>query len=169
MLELLNAYDCKNCLLKKPIIRGRKVKKGEFYKISEIFIISNNKILVTLRAANKKTDPDRWDIVGGHVKFGENSRTTAVREMKEEVGLDVKTKDLIKLQTLPFGKFYSDMFLIEGEYDLYSLVLQKEEISDAKFVTVEELKDMLQSNEFSENLTFRIYQCLSKIVEHIYR
>ena len=70
MLELLNAYDCKNCILKKPIIRGRKVKKGEFYKISEIFIISNNKILVTLRAANKKTDPDRWDIVGGHVKFG---------------------------------------------------------------------------------------------------
>ena len=61
------------------------------------------------------------------------------------------------------------MFLIEGEYDLYSLVLQKEEISDAKFVTVEELKDMLQSNEFSENLTFRIHQCLSKIVEHIYR
>lgn len=90
MLELLNAYDCKNCFLKKPIIRGRKVKKGEFYKISEIFIISNKKILVTLRAANKKTDPNRWDIVGGHVKFGENSRIAAVREVKEEVGLGVK-------------------------------------------------------------------------------
>ena len=89
MLELLNAYDCKNCLLKKPIIRGRKVKKGEFYKISEIFIISNNKILVTLRAANKKTDPDRWDIVGGHVKFG----THWVRPHKEIINI---SKEFIK-------------------------------------------------------------------------
>lgn len=78
MLELLNAYDCKNCLLKKPIIRGRKVKKGEFYKISEIFIISNNKILVTLRAANKKTDPDRWDIALVNIFWTQNYKNYSV-------------------------------------------------------------------------------------------
>ena len=90
MLELLNAYDCKNCLLKKPIIRGRKVKKGEFYKISEIFIISNNKILVTLRAANKKTDPDRWDIVGGDML---NLGHIGVRPHKEKINI---SKEFIK-------------------------------------------------------------------------
>lgn len=51
---------------------------------SEVFIVYKNKVLI------RKHDKSKlWVGVGGHVELDENPNTAAIREEKEEVGLDI--------------------------------------------------------------------------------
>jgi 8-oxo-dGTP pyrophosphatase MutT (NUDIX family) len=55
---------------------------------AEVFIVYNNKVL--LRLHDKY---NIWLAVGGHIEPGEDPNEAAVREVKEEVGLDVELWD----------------------------------------------------------------------------
>jgi len=55
---------------------------------SEVFIVNEGKILL------RKHDKFRvWMSIGGHIELDEDPAEAAVREVKEEVGLDVKLFD----------------------------------------------------------------------------
>jgi ADP-ribose pyrophosphatase YjhB (NUDIX family) len=58
-----------------------------------VVIIRDGKILLERR----KNEPGRgqWSIPGGLVELGESSKETAVREVKEETGLEVESPTLI--------------------------------------------------------------------------
>ena len=51
----------------------------------DVFIVCQNKVLLRMHEKYKK-----WLGVGGHIDPGEDPNEAAVREVKEEVGLDVK-------------------------------------------------------------------------------
>lgn len=52
------------------------------------------------RSASKKSDPNCWDISGaGHIRAGENIIDGAIRELKEELGVEVKDRDLQYIAT----------------------------------------------------------------------
>lgn len=55
-----------------------------------VIIVKNNKILLLLR---KK--PMEWSIPGGKVELNEKSEDTAIREIKEELGIDIKIKKFL--------------------------------------------------------------------------
>lgn len=55
---------------------------------SEVFIVHKNKVLLRLHEKYKK-----WLGVGGHVELDEDPVQAAVREAKEEVGLDITIYD----------------------------------------------------------------------------
>ena len=51
---------------------------------------SNGEILVQKRAMQKKKFPGLWDMpCAGHVSAGESAKLGAIREAKEEIGIDV--------------------------------------------------------------------------------
>ena len=71
--------------------------KGLWHKAVVVFIISmdNKKILLQQRSANKKLWPNLWDLTaGGHVLSGELGYQSAIRETKEEIGIDIAKRDL---------------------------------------------------------------------------
>ena len=41
--------------------------------------------------------PDHWDLIGGHVEEGETPEEALVREVKEELGLNLKNYESTKL------------------------------------------------------------------------
>lgn len=53
-----------------------------------VYIVHNNKVLIRLHDKIKK-----WIHVGGHVELDEDPVTAAIRECKEEVGLNVTIYD----------------------------------------------------------------------------
>lgn len=57
---------------------------GQIDYIAEVFIVHKNKVLFRLHEKNHK-----WIAPGGHVELDETLQEAAVREAKEEVGLDV--------------------------------------------------------------------------------
>ena len=53
--------------------------------------------LLGKRQSNSNNEPGKWCFPGGTLEFGERVFDCAVRETKEETGLDVEPVDLVKL------------------------------------------------------------------------
>jgi len=58
--------------------------RGQFDFTVEVFIVYNNKVLL-----RKHDKYGIWLGVGGHIELDEDPNQTALREVKEEVGLDI--------------------------------------------------------------------------------
>ncbi|MBN1964931.1 MAG: NUDIX domain-containing protein [Anaerolineae bacterium] len=54
------------------------------------FVTFGDDVLLLKRAAHKRVFPNKYNGVGGHVERNEDVLTGAVREIKEETGLDVR-------------------------------------------------------------------------------
>ena len=69
---------------------------------SIIFINDNNEILLFLRDEKPSIPfPNMWDLPGGHVEENETPKQCIVREMKEEMELDIKECELFSVNELP--------------------------------------------------------------------
>lgn len=62
--------------------------------IARVIILNNKgKILILKRNPSEEHYPGLWDIPGGGMDKGESLKDTAIREAKEECGLDVKIQE----------------------------------------------------------------------------
>src|SRR5512136_202936 len=67
-------------------------KSADRYKavpLTLCFITRGDEVLLLRGAPTKRIWPDKYNGVGGHVEADEDVYTSALREMKEETGLDV--------------------------------------------------------------------------------
>jgi 8-oxo-dGTP pyrophosphatase MutT (NUDIX family) len=51
--------------------------------------VRDGRVLLGHRSADRKWFPDVWDLVGGHIEVGETPTAALVRELREELGIDV--------------------------------------------------------------------------------
>ncbi|HSX27763.1 MAG TPA: NUDIX domain-containing protein [Patescibacteria group bacterium] len=100
MTEPVQLYDKRaKPLAGKGAAKEEVFKKGLLHGASHVWIWRKSdrgmKILVQKRASNKSTWPNMLDIsAAGKVDLGEMPIETAVRETKEELGLDIKAPEL---------------------------------------------------------------------------
>ncbi|HEY4161015.1 MAG TPA: NUDIX domain-containing protein [Candidatus Saccharimonadales bacterium] len=76
-----------------------------------VFVIVRNEqgeVLLQQRARDAKYLNGYWDLPSGHGEHNEDIRVTAVRELKEEVGLDGRPEDLRLVQI--------DQYFVEDNY-----------------------------------------------------
>jgi 8-oxo-dGTP pyrophosphatase MutT (NUDIX family) len=70
-------------------------KPGEVDMIAEVFVVYKNTVLIRLHDKYKI-----WIAPGGHIELDETPQEAAVREVKEETGLDVELYDGNKVANL---------------------------------------------------------------------
>ena len=150
-------------------------KNGYWHRAVYAFIIDNNgNVLLQKRSANKKLWPNMWDVtVGGHVDSGEFGRQALIRETKEELGIEISDEDIkylvgstsINEQGDIINKHYNECYLITKNIDVSNIVIQKEEVSEVKYFSREELIKRIDNNY--ECLTEKIgaWNFLKKILE----
>lgn len=132
-------------------------KEGRLHKAIHLWILNKkNEVLLQYRCKDKKLYPNTWDVsVGGHVSQGEDTKTACLREAKEELGIDIKEKDLEYITTLREELLYEDInsqelvdvFMIRKDIKLKDIKLQEEEVGSVKYVTVNELFELIDSNK----------------------
>lgn len=103
---------------------------GELIVACETYIIHNGKVLMHKRADNKEKFPGFWIGPGGHVDEGEDVLSTAIREVKEETGVDVSEKD-IKLKVLAFHQ-HIDRGEVWMEYLFRAVIPKSQKIKSSK-------------------------------------
>ena len=91
--------------------------------------------------------PGIWVVMGGHIELGETIAQTAVREVKEEVGLTVRFDHVIEVIEFVYDPAFHDHKHFVGMQSLCHLVgddtphLDHDEIQEARwFPLVEALK-----------------------------
>ena len=86
-------------------------------KAVRCYLIKDNKVVVIkYKKGNKKEG--YYDIPGGKIEYGEIPKQTAIREVKEETGIDIKNLKYKGIMTVeyPNRKFIFDTF-ISSEYN----------------------------------------------------
>ena len=139
--------------------RGQPFQNGEYHVVVEILTIAEgNKILVTKRHPCKHFG-NTWEFTAGSVVAGETSRAGAKRELLEETGIAISARNLLYLTTyMSYHQFYDEYVALLDEVPK-QLHLQENEVCDARFVTLEELKEMNRTGEF-------ISPAYKRIIEH---
>ena len=150
-------------------------KKGLCHRAVYAFIIDDKgNILLQKRSNNKKLWPNMWDVtVGGHVDAGEFGRQALIREVKEELGISINDDDIkylvgstsINEQGDIINKHYNECYLITKNIDISDIKIQKEEVSEVRYFSKDELLKRISNNY--EDLTEKTgpWNFLKKILE----
>ena len=132
--------------INKIVPRGTKLSNDEFNQGVEVWIITpDHKILITQRS-QLKSHPLMWEAPGGCSIAGENTIQTAIRELKEEIGLTINCNDLLLLETQLYKYQFVDIFLVKTSINLKNLVLQDEEVAQAKLVSFNEFENLINDS-----------------------
>lgn len=86
--------------------------------------------------------------VGGSAVAGDTSQQAAARELFEEIGLRHDFEGVRPHLTSHFDEGFDDIYLIERDVDLSSLVLQQEEVQGVAWATEEEIIARIQAGTF---------------------
>lgn len=145
--------------LNKTHIRGEEMLPGEYHVAVGIWTVnSKNEVLLTLRHPDKEDYPDVWENTGGCIQSGETSRQGAVRELVEETGIQVEEDELIFLGTERGHNAFMDAYMVIKDVPLSELAMQDGETVEARWVSFEELDNMIASGQFASALVGRLIQ-----------
>lgn len=131
-------------------LRGRfPLKPGEYHLVVHIWIISSDgKYLIQRRSDTKKLMPGEWAATGGAAISGEDSFTAAKRELSEELGIFMNESTAKKAFRIKRRSSLLDVWMTCCDIPAEELALQESEVAEAKWVTANELKDMIKYGEF---------------------
>jgi isopentenyldiphosphate isomerase len=149
-MEFLDLYTLHRCTTGEVIERGMKIPPENFHLVIHVCIFnSRGQMLIQQRQPFKKGWPNMWDItVGGCALAGEISQEAAMREISEELGLDIDLARKRPSLTVNFEVGFDDIYLIKKEVDLEDLSLQSSEVKSVKWATKEEILQLINSGEF---------------------
>lgn len=130
--------------------RGLNMKEGDYHIVVHVWIVnSKGEFLIQRRQHDKKGWPGMWDCAAaGSAILGDSSIDAAIRETKEEIGLDIKSEELEPLFTVKFSRGFDDNWIVRKDVNIKDLVLQQEEVADVKWATIEEINRMVEDSEF---------------------
>ena len=112
-----------------------------FFKLRVCGVVKKNNKILTLKASSF----DGYCFPGGHIELGELSNKALLREMKEELGIEVEIEHLICVNENVFTNVKGTT---SHEIAYYYLVTPKGEISENDFVVEEMDKGKLKKHNF---------------------
>lgn len=153
--ERLDIVDQKGIPTGKTIDRIEAHKKGVLHRTSHVWLLRKKEgkvqILLQKRSDNKDSYPGCYDISSaGHIPAGTDFIPSALRELKEELGVTAKESDLhycgqrqYQYEEIFYGKVFKDN-QISNIYAMWMdreenwFQLQKEEVAEVKWFDLEE-------------------------------
>ena len=134
----------------KTTLRGRcNLKQGEYHLVVHIWVVSSHgEFLIQRRSDNKKLMPGEWAATGGAAISGEDSYTAANRELYEELGIPSNKQTLKKLTRIKRRNSLLDIWFINTDISVDKLRLQQNEVAEARWVSREQFKTMIQKGKF---------------------
>ena len=151
-MELWDIYDRNRNKTGKTIKRGERLQKDEFHLIVHIWIKNSNNEFLIQQRSEKVKNPLVWCTTGGSAVSGEDSFTAALREVKEELGIDLTDKKGYLFEEGIYEEdnqqYLSDTYLYFIDIDIKDLKLQTEEVKQAKFEKMSKIKEMMANGEF---------------------
>jgi isopentenyl-diphosphate delta-isomerase len=138
-------------------------QKGLFHPTVHVwFYTPAPALLLQKRSFLKQTYPEFWDVsVAGHVSAGESILEGALREVKEEIGLDIQEIDLLPIDIRKnINRFengvidceFQHVFLVQLKVDVSKLEIQNNEVDEVRLFTFEELQNCMQQMHPNYNI-----------------
>lgn len=117
----------------------------------------DQEILLTRRHPDKPYGL-MWECTGGSVLMGETSVEGALRELSEEAGVRAEKEQLLLIHTIRLKERFVDTYITRQNVIIKDIIIQKEEVVDAKFVTFEQLLEMWKQGIVVPKSRFLLYK-----------
>lgn len=144
MPEYMDLYNSNYEKIGKLHQRGTQPENGTYYLVVNVWIMNSaNEILLAQRHHNRKFWGGLWECAAsGAVLAGESSLQGALRETKEEIGIELVSEEALLLETLFREYDIRDTYLFKKDINICDLTLQSKEVIAAKWVTRQEYESM---------------------------
>ena len=125
-------------------------------EVAAFIYTETGRILLQKRKSNKATYAGVWSITGGHVLAGENNEEAIVREIKEELNLDIENGRVTYVTTYKSkkikddiinNKFFSIYIVQINKEEIKKIKIQNEELEEIKLFSMAEIENILNSED----------------------
>ena len=149
-MEYIDIFDENNNPTGEVKEKVQAHEDGNFHRTAHVWIMNDKKeLLLQKRSATKKSHPNFWDISGaGHIRAGETVIEGAIRELKEELGVEVK-EDLQYIATIkstknPKNMEFQYVYLLNCNKEIKEYIFEDKEVSEVKYVFYKDLEKMVE-------------------------
>ena len=144
-MELLDVYNEQGEKTGKVVERGSKneiFKPEEHIAVAIIYIENNQNQFLIQKTSVKKGG--EYSSTGGHVAHNEDPQNTIIREVKEELGIDIRNDKIMNFGFLLFDFPVRFIFYLKKDIDLNDIVLQKEEVDSVSYKSIDEINNLIE-------------------------
>ena len=161
-MELWDLYTENRELTGEAHIRGEELPEDRYHLVVHVWIRnSKGEYLISQRAANRPTFPLMWECVGGSVLKGETSLKGAIREAKEEIGVDLLPDNgkvvFSKVRKLIDGRKFNDIldvWLFQYEEEVLLSNATTDEVEQAVWMNKEQIKELFEQGKLVDTLSY---------------
>ncbi len=127
----------------RKLVHGHSV----WHRVAHIWIMNSSNILCQQRSYQKELNPGYWEcFFGGHCAPSETYAETALRELHEELGLDVAAKDLQFWKTFRYlnttvgNNEFQGIFMTHWDGDTARLHFVDGEVAQVAWRTIDKIQ-----------------------------
>lgn len=149
-MEIWDAYLEDGSLAGRDLIRDEKIPDGLFHLVCEVIVRhSDGDFLLMQRDYNKKMYPGLFEATaGGSALKGESALEGAIRELKEETGIESTNLFLISksVNSLTQGLYY--IYLCETDCNKDSIILQEGETINFRWMRQDAFMQFVETDKY---------------------
>ena len=162
-MELLDVYDSLGNKTGRVVERGNK---DEIFNDNEhiavaIIYIENDKGEFLIQKTSKEKG-GHYSSTGGHINHNEDAYSTIIREVQEELGIDISNDSIISLGHICVDFPVRFIFYLKKNVDLKDITLQKDEVESISYMSVDQIKDFLDKGLMHKGH----YKVLEKVLQY---
>lgn len=151
--DVVDALDRPIGKERREVVHARKL----FHRAIHVFVLdAAGRMLVQKRSSAKDSAPGLWcSSCSGHLDAGEDYLAAAVRELEEELGLEIRPEDLAQILSISpcieTGWEFCRLFFLldDGPY-----VFEPSEITELRSLALNELDEWVASGADEFSLSF---------------
>lgn len=128
--------------------RGVPLPQGDYHLVVLVLLQNDNGELLITRRAPTKGYPNMWEVTGGSALAGDDSLHAALREMREETGIELDPTCGRVVASEQWSDSFCDVWLFRQNFDPSAVILQEGETTAAMAASREQILQMEREGEF---------------------
>ena len=148
MTELWDILDENRRPTGRTAARQDGLVDGDLHVVVHVCLFNATGQMLIQRRTDTKADwPGLWDFsVGGSLHAGETSREGALREVREELGLDIELGR--PSFTFNFRHGFDDFYLLRHDAALPLAAVPNDEVAEVRWADLGDVVDLLRAGQF---------------------
>jgi isopentenyldiphosphate isomerase len=147
-MELCDVVDRFGNRTGRVVERGTSLSTNEFYLVVHVWIRDeNSNYLIQQRALHLESGPGVWCTTVGYVMSGEESIEGAMREVNEELGIELLPEHLKRTDRHVLDNRVENVWMAEIPRNVIGTFILGDEVADCKWVSRDELEQLVDRGD----------------------
>lgn len=149
VMEVWDIYNKDRTKTNRTILRSETLQDGEFHLVVHIWPInSKQEFLIQKRTDSLSWMPGLWATTGGSAISGEDSITAAIRETKEEIGLEILPEKIKCIFSETRKNDHTDVYLVFTNNPISEFSFDTNEVTRIEWASSSTILEMVKDNLF---------------------